>query len=189
MSDAYTHEKWIAGLTVHTKLVEGDERALAAIRQATRDHYHVEDVTEDAPVYFWMGGHVKGLGEMSYQIPADAAKRYLAPQEFPRMPIAVWPDDDGSTRRDELYENSRTAEGDPLGIAEVLNRTRLYHEVPEAIFPTADGDLRWFANGLHVVGPGDDPAVFQTPMARVDELIVPRQAPTLPWIKAPPRAG
>jgi len=186
--EQYTHETWLAGLTSHTRLIEGDERALAAIRQATRDHYHVDDVTDDAPVYFWMGGQVKGLGPRTYDIPAEAARRYLTPQPFPEMPIATWPDDDGSTRRDEMMEVSRPAEGDPAGIAEVFNRTRLFHEVPEAIFPTPEtGELRWFANGLHVIGPGDDPSVFQTPMARVSEMVVPREAPTLPWIKSPPQ--
>lgn len=181
----YSHETWLASQTVHTKLIEGDDRALAEIRKATREHYQVDDITDDAPVFFWMGGHVKGLNEKMYQIPADASRRYLEPRPFPQLPVAVWPEDDGETRRSELFASSQPAEGDPAGIHEVLNRTRLFHEVAEDLFPTEDGELRWFLNGLHVIGSGDDPVVYQCPMARVEELIVPREAPTLPWIKAP----
>lgn len=181
----YSHDAWLSSQGQNVQRIEGDERALAAIRQATRDHYGADDVTDDAPVFFWMGGHVKGLGTKMYQIPADASRRYLEIRDFPQLPLAVWPSDDGETRRQELMAVSAPADGDPVGIREVMNRTRLFHEVTDGSFPF-DGELRWFVNGLHVIGEGDDPVVYQVPMARVEELVVPRAAPTLPWIKSPP---
>lgn len=88
------------------------------------------------------------------------------------------------SRRSDLLAASAPAEGTAAGLMEVRNRTRLYHEVPDALFPS-DGEVRWFTNGLHVLGHGPDPSVFQTPMDRVEELIVPRQAPQLPYIVSP----
>ncbi|MAM84284.1 MAG: hypothetical protein CL472_06390 [Acidobacteria bacterium] len=183
----YSHERWIAE-NPDAKIITGDERALAALREATRKHHDVDDITEDAPVISWMGGYVKGHGKVLHSIPADAVSAYLVPGEFPNPPHAVWPEEASKTNRDELLSNSNPAEGDPLGIAEIFLRTRLYHEVDEETFPQ-DGELRWFLNGLHIIGKGDDPIVFQTPMGRVEDLIVPRVAPTLPWIKAPKLAS
>lgn len=179
----YSHERWLEE-NPDTKIITGDERALAALRDATRAHHGAEDITDDAPIVSWMGGHVKGHGKTLYPMPADAALTYLAPQDFPLPPLAVWPEEQSKTNRDELLDSSSPAEGDPKGIDEVFLRTRLYHEVDEDTFPQ-DGELRWFLNGLHIVGKGDDPVVFQTPMGRVSDLIIPREAPTLPWIKAP----
>ena len=201
----YTHARWIAE-NPEAKIITGDERALAALRDATRAHHDADDITDDAPIVSWMGGYVKGHGKTMHSMPADAVSTYLVPQDFPLPPIAVWPDDQidhaddrlsdhavvasipneapnqTKTNRDELFETSRPAEGTPDGIRAVMTRTRLYHEVDPQTFPE-DGDLRWFLNGLHIIGPGDDPVVYQTPMARVEDLIVPRQAPKLPWIR------
>ena len=183
----YSHEAWLAD-NPEAKVITGDERALAALREATRAHHGVDDITDDAPIISWMGGYVKGHGKELHSMPADAVSNYLAPQEFPLPPIAVWPESESRTNRDELLDSSQIAEGDPNGIREVILRTRLYHEVDESTFPM-DGELRWFLNGLHIIGKGDDPVVFQTPMERVKDLIVPRAAPTLPWIKAPRKAS
>jgi hypothetical protein len=183
---AYSHANWLASQAASFHLIGGDEDALAAIRRETREHHGVEDITDDAPVFYWMRAQVKGFGKAMYEIPPHVTRRYLPPVEFPQMPRAQMPVTSTETRRQELMGMSAAAEGTPEGLREIFNRTRLYHELPTSIFPMDDGELRWFANGLFVVGPGDDPSLYQTPMSRVEEMIVPRQAPTLPWIKSPP---
>jgi hypothetical protein len=192
----YSHMAWFAKQTHNVKLLEGDEAALAAIRQATRDWYRATDISDDAPVFVNRGIYVKATAESleanerSYEIPVEA-RDYVTMRPFPQDPVAAMPttsDPAASkepTRREEMLAASKQAEGDESGIADAMNRTRLYHEVPEELFPTKDGELRWFKNGLHVVGPGDDPSVFQTPMDRVADLVVPREFPKLPWIAAP----
>jgi hypothetical protein len=183
---AYSHTNWLASQAANFHLIDGEDDALVAIRQETKEHYGVDDITDDAPVFYWMRPHVKGLGDAMYEIPAHVIRRYLPPVEFPQMPRAVMPSETTETRRQELMGMSAIAEGTPEGLREILNRTRLYHELPTSMFPMEDGELRWFANGLFVMGPGDDPMMFQTPMSRVEEMVVARQAPTLPWIKSPP---
>lgn len=181
--DGYSHAAWLAGLTSRTHVLTGDERALAAIREATRIHHGAEDITPDAPVYIWHGIYVKGLGAMAYQIPDQARDRFIEIRPFPENPAAVFPEP-SPTRREELFAASMEAEGDIEAFEEIRTRTRLYHEVAPKQFP-AQTDIRWFINGLHIIGPGEDPVVFQVPMDRVSDMVIPRVAPKLPWLTAP----
>lgn len=183
----YTHQEWLSSLPASVQLLEGDGRAIAAIQAETRAHYGVSDITDDAPVFLWNGTWVKGFADQSYEVPDHVRSKYLQIRSFPQNPIAVWPAEptlQDDSRRADLIEKSAPAEGDPLGIAEAIEVTRLYHEMPKGLFP-ANGELRWFSNGLHVIGPGEDPSVFQTPMDRLAEIVVPRSHPHLPWLKAP----
>lgn len=183
MSD-YTHEKWISELTVRTRLIKGDDAALMAIRRETAEHHGVDDITEDAPVFLWTGLYVKGLDEKSYEVPDHTRRRYLVQRTFPMDPVAEMPAETGESRRKELMGKSAPVEGSDVALAEVINRTRLFHEMPTAMFPV-DGELRWFINGIFVIGQGDDPAVFQAPMARLADMVVPRAHPQLPYLRDP----
>lgn len=192
----YSHEAWLAGLTLRTSLLQGDAEAIDAIRTETREYHKADDITDDAPVFLWNGLYVKGLGAKQYEVADHTRRRYVVPQGFPKDPIAVMPGAAeaaaaaaepvpvAETRRDELMASSAPVEGSDLAIAEAKNRIRLYHEIPTALFPE-DGELRWFINGIHLVGPGDDPSVFQAPMKRLEDMVVAREHPQLPRLRDP----
>jgi hypothetical protein len=180
----YTHEAWLATLPRRAAPLEGDAGALAAIRAETRAYHSVDDITDDAPVVLWNGLFVKGLGEMKYEVPDAAFRRYVESRPFPQDPVAVMPTETSETRREELLAASKPVEGSATALAEAINRIRLFHEVPTALFPS-DGELRWFRNGIHLVGPGDDPSVFQAPMDRLADMVVPREFPSLPALRDP----
>jgi len=180
----YTHEAWLATLPRRAALLEGDAAAIAAIRDETRVHHGVQDITDDAPVSLWNGLYVKGHDQKQYAVPDAAFRRYVESRPFPQDPVAVMPPETTETRREELLAASKPVEGSDTAIGEAVNRIRLFHEVPTALFPS-DGELRWFINGIHLVGTGDDPSVFQAPMDRLADMVVPREYPKLPALRDP----
>ena len=188
----YSHETWITAMPRRAALIEGDADAIAAIRAETRDHHRVgDDVTDDAPVFLHNGLWTKGLDERAYEVPDHVRRKYVEARAFPADPVAVMPAPAAEeSRRDELLSKSRPVEGTETALAAAVERIRLYHEVVPEMFPT-DGELRWFRDGIHLVGPGEDPAVFQAPMDRLADMVTAREYPTLPYLRdaaAPPRA-
>ena len=188
-------------------LLEGDPEAIAAIRSETRSAYAASDIAEDAPVYFSNGLLVRGADSREYEVPAAVQSKYLgtpAGSQYPIARMSMEPRNaraiaeaslglsDGDTiphlstdeideQAQQLYIGGVPAEGDPQAIAYVRNVARLYHEMPGVIFPV-DGEVRWFKNGLYVVGK-DEKTAFQVPMDRVTDLVVPRPHPHLPTLR------
>jgi hypothetical protein len=99
----------------------------------------------------------------------------------------IWVKGEGDRER-FLSMSLGKAEGAQRGIDEIVLRTRLALEIVPDMFP-ADVELHWFPNGLYVVGPGDSPSIYQTPMSRVEDLIRPREYPLTPQIRDFMRRG
>ncbi len=89
------------------------------------------------------------------------------------------------TKREELFSRSMPVEGNEQSFPLIGEQTRLYHEIPMDIFPAKDFELRWFTDGIYLIGPGDVPSVFQVPMARITDMVIPREYPLLPLIGDP----
>lgn len=79
------------------------------------------------------------------------------------------------------YGRSLVADGEPDAIAEVKLRTRLFHEIAEAVWPQ-DTHLRWFADGLFVVIDAPNPILYEVPNDRIQDLLISRPS-GVPYIK------
>ena len=168
-------------------LLEGDPEAIAAIRNETRRVYRATDIDDEAPVFFWNGLFVRGTGDREYQVPSSIQEKYLQPAIFPQSPIACMSGEEPTATTAPLPQDAQEdrgislggmpAEGDDEVLAFVREVTRLYHEVASSNFPTT-GEVRWFQEGLHVVG--EDNRLFQVPMDRIHDIVVPREYPLLP---------
>ena len=82
------------------------------------------------------------------------------------------------------FGNSKVAIGDPDGIKDVIERTRRFHEIHPAVFPPIK-EIRWFADGLYLISDEAPAQLFQVPMLRVEDLIIPQEYPNLPKIGKP----
>lgn len=83
------------------------------------------------------------------------------------------------------FGKSLIARGDPDRIEEVIERTRLFHEIPREIFPTIM-ELRWFADGLFLISDEEPPRLYQAPLFRLDDLLVYVPGSPFPSIGTPP---
>lgn len=193
------HDDWIA--TASPTMLEGDTDALTEIRRAT---FIAQGLPHDdeAPVYLWNGVWVKGEGDESHAVPDRVRAAFVSMPPPPGMPSAVWPEglprpgeieqDDETvpavperTRREKLLDLSLgIAEGEESAIQELIQRTRRHHEVVPDMFPSHI-EAHWFETGIMLVGPGDSPQVYQSPMSQMGDMIEPRAFPLLPLIRMP----
>jgi hypothetical protein len=187
------HAAWIEA--TKPALLEGDADAIAEIRRLTLAAADAP-ADDEAPVYLWNGIWVKGEGDASHAVPERISSLYVRTAPPPAVPTAIWPDGTPrpaaaakETDRERFLSMSLgKAEGAQRGIDEIVLRTRLALEIVPDMFP-ADVELHWFPNGLYVVGPGDSPSIYQTPMSRVEDLIRPREYPLTPQIRDFMRRG
>jgi len=193
------HDDWIA--QVAPQMLTGDPDAIAEIRRATFAGLGLP-MDDDAPVYLWNGVWVKGDGEASHPVGDRVRAAFVSTPPPPGMPSAVWPEGlprpgavadevepvvPERSRREKLLDLSLgQAEGDEEAVQELIQRTRRHHEVVPDMFPS-EIEAHWFETGIMLVGPGDSPVVYQSPMSQLGEMIEARAYPLLPLVVMPKR--
>lgn len=175
------HASWLTSLPANIRLLEGDPDAMQAIRTETGLYNDQAIITPNSPIFLWDGAYLRDERGEIIEVPEITVRRHIQRLPFPADPIARSSDERPVSKRDALMKGSIQAEGDLAAMEAVILATRLYYEIAEGDFPIVI--LRWFSDGLYCIGPGSEPKVFQVPMNRVEEFVMPRIHPLMPYLR------